>query len=116
MNNLSINELEKVTESEEIDNATKDVIHVFLDAINDWPVGVDSIELYEYEVKNFINQTTTEVNIKDFLKHINVIKNSWESESLTQLLEVFEFYDDGVSIKDIIDNLKSKIYPHLPQV
>jgi hypothetical protein len=49
---------------------------------------------------NNLLKMTQQKNIEEALNEINFTKHSWESESLTQVLEVFQFEKDGSSLKE----------------
>lgn len=109
MKTLIISDLENVQESKKIDSIIRKVVGILLTAINDWPSPVIDLENYELEVKIFIGSKTTKQKIKSALTQIDFSKNSWQAESLTQVIDVFEFYKDGMSLKEIITELKIKL-------
>ncbi len=98
-----INDLEKISE----------VIDLLLAAVNDWPNSVLSLESFESEVKDFIGNETVKQNVELALTKIDFSKQSWQAESLSQLIEVFKFYDEGISLKKIIENLRNIVPPLL---
>ena len=109
MKNLSVRKIERVIDNNEIDEKLRSIINIFLSSINDWPVDVLTLCEYEKEVESFIENNTTKKNIQKVLRKIDFSKNSWESESLTQILDVFQFYKEGLSLKEIIECLECKI-------
>jgi hypothetical protein len=109
MKNLIISELEQAQESKEISSIVREVIGVFLAAINDWPNPILKLEDYNLEVKSFIGGEVTKHKISLTLSQIDVSKNSWQAESLSQLSDVFKFYNEGVSLKEIIIDLEMKL-------
>lgn len=106
MKNLSIREIEKMMANNEINEKLRAIIDVFLSSINDWPVDVLTLCEYEKEVESFIKNNTTKKNIEKVLRKIDFSKNSWEAESLTQILDVFQFYKNGLSLREITERLE----------
>ena len=109
MMDLSIIDLEKMIEARKISDNIKIIIDVFLLAVNDWPNPILNLEDYESEVEKFINGITSKDEIEKTLSKIDFSKNAWQAESLSQMLDVFQFYKNGISLKEIIEDLKIKL-------
>ncbi len=103
-------EIEKKIENNEIAEGLSQVFKIILSSINDWPTSVLTLYDYEMQVEGFINNRTTKINIEKSLKAIDFSENSWQAESLTQILDVFQFYKSGYTLKKILDEAKNKIY------
>lgn len=103
MRDLFINDLEKV------EGDVRDVIDTLISAANDWPSQIARLEDYELEVSKFIGQEATAKAISSALTRIDYSIHSWQAESLSGLLDVFGFYGDNLSIKEIIEDLKTKL-------
>ena len=88
---------------------TRKVIDIFLSAINDWPNSILTFEDYESEVEKFINGVTTKNNLQNILNKIDFSINAWQAESLSQVIEVFQYYNENMSLKSIIEDLKMKL-------
>lgn len=106
---ILISEIEEKINEEFISNEIREIVDNFLSAINDWPNPVLSFEEYESEVYQFIDGETNKNNIEQSLKKNDFTINAWQSESLTQILEVFKFYREGFTLKQIIADLNSKL-------
>jgi hypothetical protein len=106
MNKLLISDIENLLEKENILKQRKEVFNIFISAINDWPKTFDNLDDYESDVNEFIQRVTKKVNIEDSLMKIDFNKNAWEAESLSQLLLLFDYYDEDLSLKEIIALLK----------
>jgi hypothetical protein len=106
MEKLLISDIEVYIVKEAISNYINDVIKIFLSAINDWPEDVSSLDDFELGVHSFISNNTTKRNIENSLENIDLSKYAWQSESMSQLLELFRYFKDGITLKDIIDELK----------
>ena len=104
---LSIKEIEKLITKEHIPTNTKKVLEIFLLSINDWPNTVDNLNDYELKIQRFINNTTTKSNIKSVLNNIDFSKYAWQAESLYELLEIYNYFDENVSLKEIISNVST---------
>ena len=109
MKKLEIIELEKVIELGKENTIIYNIIDILLNAINDWPNPIFNLDDYEVEVNNFIDGEPTKSKINLALSQINFSKNSWEAESLYQLVDVFQFYNEDISLKEIIIDLKMKL-------
>jgi hypothetical protein len=99
-----------ISDLEKMNSDVKEVVDVLMLAINDWPNQVVKLEDYEIEVSKFIGQEATAKGITLALTNIDYSVHSWQAESLSELLNVFNFYDDNVSLKEIIEGLKTKLH------
>ena len=106
---INIKEIEKSAKNIKLEHETRKIIEIFLAAINDWPNPVLTIEAYEKDLKNFIQGQTTQNNLFKSLKQIDFNKNSWEAESISQIIEVFKFYPKDFSLQEIVMNLREEI-------
>ena len=106
---MEISNLEKIKESESINPIIKDLIRGLLVAINDWPNPIVQLEDYELQVCKFIGGEITKNNLQDCLSQINLSKNAWHAESLSQLADVFNLYEYEISLKEVITNLGEKL-------
>lgn len=106
---LSIDDLEGELGNPAIDNQSKEVITIFLTAINDWPSPILTIEDYGLEVEKFVKGFVTKRKIEEALNDIDFSTEAWPSESLVQLLEVFQFYENDILLKTIISDLITKL-------
>ena len=79
-------------------NATE----TLLAAINEWPNSALTIEEYESQVEKFIGGPVTKERIQATLKNIDHSRNAWQAESLTQLVTVFKFFNEGIDLNEII--------------
>ena len=105
MKNLHIRDIEEAVSKNNVSSDLLGVVSVFLSAINDWPTSVLTFAEYEKEIELFIENETTKSNIEKKIKSISLNKNSWKAESLAQVLDVFQFYKEGLSLKKIIERL-----------
>lgn len=106
---LYLTQLEKLINLNIIDSDVKKIAQCFLLAINDWPEELFSLDDYEHSIKKLIKKKPNEENIKIFIERADYQKNSWEAESLSQLLDVYKLYDNTTSIKEIIEDVKIKL-------
>ncbi len=104
MQNIGIYELEKIQESESLNSFAKKAIDILLSSINDWPDTVFDLDSFETGVSDFIGGEVTKRKIKS--TKVDISKDAWKAESLSQLLELFKLYDESLSLKKIIIKLK----------
>jgi len=105
---LSVSYLEKIQESEKI-TAIKEIINILLAAINDWPIPIISLIDYEKEVYKLIGEDVSRKTMGEYVSNIDYSKNAWEGESLSQLIEIFNYYEDGKQLKEIFKEIQGKI-------
>jgi len=106
---LYIAKIEEALEADAINNELKKIVSIFLAAVNDWPDLILNFEDYELEIEKYLNCKTTKDFIMSSLERIDISKDAWRLESLSEILEVFKFYTDGISLKEIIEELKNKL-------
>ena len=107
---LQISKLIEIQEIIESKIFISKLVEIFLNSINDWPNSVVSLEDFELDVQNIIRTDVTQKSLEIFLSEINLTKNAWQAESLSQLIHIFDYYNDKVSLKEIIMDLKQKLY------
>ena len=105
---MDIEQLQKIGEKNNTPYEIKIAVKVFLLAINDWSKPIASLDEYEFLVQKFISSNTTKDNILTALESIDFRKNAWEGESLSQLIEVFDFFEEGLTLKEIIKKIKAQ--------
>jgi len=106
---LEIEKLNVIDFSNEANVEVAKIVTIFLESINDWPTKVLTLDDYELNIEKFIKNETNFINIEYALKKINYSSESWESESLYQIKEIFVYYKKGVNLKDIINDLKLRL-------
>jgi predicted DNA-binding protein YlxM (UPF0122 family) len=106
---LYVTQMEKLKELGILNNDIKKVVDIFLSALNDWPDTVLTFDDFESAVHDMIKDTTVKKNIEEFLKRVDLSKRAWEAESLSQIMEVYQFYNNDLTLKEIVDDLKTKM-------
>ena len=106
---LSVSCLEKVQESEKLTGVIKEIINILLTAINDWPVLVVNLVDYEKEVYKLMGEEISRETMEEYISNVDCSKNAWEGESLSQLIEVFNYYEEGKQLKEIFKEIQIKI-------
>jgi len=105
MINISVEELKQCNNKGE---EFKKIATILLESINDWPNEIITLEQFVNEVRYFIGNVPAKSSISLALDRIDYSVNSWQAESLSGLQDVFEFYRDGISLHDIIEDIGSK--------
>ena len=106
---LDINRLIEIQELNKVKTIILNLIEVILNSINDWPNSIERLEDFELEVRNVIGGEVTHKRLEIFLSKIDLSKNAWQAESLSQLLDIFNFYDSEISFREILIDLKQKL-------
>ncbi len=106
---LEINRLIEIQELNKVKTILLNLIEVLLNSINDWPNSIETLEDFEFEVRNVIGGEVVRKRLEIFLSEIDLSKNAWQAESLSQLLDIFNFYDNEVSLREILIDLKQKL-------
>ena len=88
---LYINKIDKLEEKGLIGGDIVEVLNIFLSAINDWPISVESLDDYEAQVHEFINAVTLKRNIEVSINEADLSKNALQAESLSQIIGIFEY-------------------------
>lgn len=73
-----------------------------LQSINDWPITILTTEDYISEIERKISSTADKDNIEKWINNVDVLSEAWYIESLGHLLEIYEYFDNDLSINDII--------------
>ncbi len=107
--NLKRIELEKVIEKNK-QSKICEICEILLQSLNDWSNDINELEVFDNEIKQFILADSTKKNIEKKLKNIDYSKYSWQSESLYGLLELFNYYENNISLTDIISLLRKDIF------
>jgi hypothetical protein len=106
---LEISNLQKVQASESVNPIIKEIIRGLLVAINDWPNPIAQLEDFELQVCKFIGSEVTKNNLRECLSQLNLSKNAWHAESLSELSDVFKLYGYEISLKEVIRDLRANL-------
>jgi hypothetical protein len=71
-------------------------------AITDYPLGISTTKELLSELYKKLESPITLNNLERYLSTIDVSKNTWEAESISSLLQLFEGYEEH-SLEQIID-------------
>ena len=106
---LSVSYLEKVQESGKLTKIIKEIISILLAAMNDWPTPIINLLDYEKEIYKLIGEEVTGKTMKEYISNIDYSKNAWEAESLSQLMEIFNYYEEGKQLKEVLKEIQEKV-------
>lgn len=111
---ITSEELIIALENDATESKFKSVAENLLEAINDWPTEnlSEPSELIS-ELKRQINGKLTRENIEEFVRTLNVEKDSWKIESLSYILEIFDFersenVDGKMELEMIIERIANR--------
>lgn len=108
MMSLSILKVEEMVENDKFSPKIKNGIEILLSAINDWTAPVNNLCDYNIAVQNFIESVVTKRNIEIALSKVDLSRFSWEAESLSSLIEVFDYFKEGNTLSEIINELQAQ--------
>lgn len=109
MMKLYVSNLENVLESKLLSDEEREVVNIFLAAINDWPYPIRSLEDYETSLRNFLGDIPKKDVINNSQQNSDLSKYAWQMESLAQISSIFNYYKDNTSLDEIIQILKKKL-------
>ncbi len=92
-NIMEIECLIDVLDNSETSEALKEFILALINSVRDWPDSLNTIEEFNLQVESFILNKVTKKNIEEKISKIDLLKNAWYVESLTQLIEVFDLFE-----------------------
>ena len=105
---LSIVFIENIS-GNDIDEKTKSVIDIFVRSVNDWPSEVVNLDEFISQLEEFINGAATKLSLEATLTKLDLKNNAWEAEAITHVLEVYQYYDEGLSLSEIINALTNDL-------
>lgn len=106
---LSVGHLEKIQESSKIKPAKKEILTIILSAINDWPTPIASLVNFEEEIYKLIGERIEKKSMVDYISKIDYSKKAWQAESLSQLIEVYNYYEENKLLKEIFNEIEENV-------
>lgn len=108
MNNLTLDFLESLDE-DLLKDELKSQIDILVHAINDWPNNVGSLEELESDLVLLIKRPLTQERVESALSSLTYQNDAWKIESLTQLLELFTYYEEDLTLNEIFSHIFEEI-------
>ncbi len=108
---LTFDELYDLLENQKItDNIDIQIAEKVIAAETDWIITIHSLNDFLVVLEKEIDGKTTKSNLEKLLKkyNSNLQKYSWEAESVSQLLDLFDFRD-GSDLRNIFFSLTERI-------
>ncbi|MCX8487130.1 MAG: hypothetical protein ORN53_08180 [Crocinitomicaceae bacterium] len=105
---ILICDLEKKQASEALSPRTREILTILPAAINDWPSPIVHLADFEKEIHHFIGNEMDRTKLKEVISLIEYSKHAWEAESLSQLIEIYSYYDEKKSLKEIFDEIEKQ--------
>jgi hypothetical protein len=109
---ISVDQLESLYEENKIEEINN-ILTILISAINDWPSNIFNLDEYLFEINYKLGHEANYLTIKKFIDFNNCVKFAWEIESLTQLLDIYNYYSKKNSLKEIFIEFENKIYYNL---
>jgi hypothetical protein len=88
--NYSISKIEEMVENEKFSTKMIPVVETLLSAVNDWSEPLDNF--YDYEIAVVFNY-------------------AWEAESLSYIIEIYDYFEEGITLKEVIDKVMQEQSP-----
>ena len=111
MNNLTFDKLFDLIEENRFENeANKRIAEKILEAERDWRISFESINEFISVLENAVDGTVTKSRLNKLMKKYkrNILQNAWEIESISYLLDIFEFTKE-TELRKIVNNLTEKV-------
>lgn len=105
---ILISVLEKNQASEVLSSRTREILTILLAAINDWPRPIVHLADFEKEIHHFTGNEMDRTKLKEVISKIDCSKHAWEAESLSQLIEIYSYYDEKKFLKEIFDEIEKQ--------
>lgn len=102
---LSINQLENFLASGQLNFKDEEMINKLCLALNDWPKRLNYLSEFESELYKLIGNKLNFNTIEKYLFNIDYNSNAWEAESLSQLLEIFDYFERDIELKNIFKEI-----------
>ena len=71
--------------------------------------GKNILEEYEKEIYMFVGGDIDRKKLEIFVSELDYSKYAWEAESLSQIVEVYNYYEEKKHLKDILKEIKEII-------
>ncbi|MDM1074143.1 hypothetical protein HX001_16790 [Empedobacter brevis] len=107
--NISIEYLEDICDSNILPLELQKVVEVILVSANDWPRQVDSLTEFENEIFNLTKIDNNKETLNYYISSLNILENAWVVESLSQLLEIYNYYNYKESLHSIFKDIAQKL-------
>jgi hypothetical protein len=105
----TINQLEKIIEKNYVTKEIKNILSIYLLAVNDWSTQVNYMTDFENEIFKFIGNEVDKHKLLVRISNIDYSKYAWEAESLSHLIEIYNYYDDNKPLIEIFNEIRNQI-------
>lgn len=106
---ISLEYLEDIKESGKLTKITQELVTIIVLAMNDWPSEVLSLADFETKIYTSIGEDLDKEKIEEYLINVDFTLNSWKAESICQLLEIYNYYDEGRTLKEIMKEIRDDL-------
>ncbi|MFB9864945.1 hypothetical protein [Rufibacter immobilis] len=116
---LTYKELSDAVDTEETDNKFRTAAEFLMQTVSDWP-KLDLLEPKDLieEIRNEVRSNLTFDNLEALLERLNTNdeKSTWKRESLSSLLELFDFEKKNIINKETeLETIIRKLTKHYRQ-
>jgi|GEM_PF-809044 len=108
MNNLTLDFLEYL-DGYFLKDELKSQINILVHVLNDWPTNVESLEELEKELVTLTKRPFTKKRIESSLSKLTYYNDAWKIESLTQLISLFAYYRNDLTLNEIFNQINEEI-------
>ena len=108
--NISYNKLFDFIDNDTAENNFKINADFLYSAMTDWSTGIEDTESLLYQLKKEVDGKLTYGNLDNYLKRLNLNRDSWKAEAVSSLLEMFDFerknlFDKNIELEIIVDKI-----------
>jgi hypothetical protein len=99
---MTVDQLYEFVENAVVDETNRQKIALLLEAMNDWPIEVQTTDAFFTEVKNFLKiDALTYQAVEAKMEGLDREGSAWQLEALTSLVQI-EHQDNSDSIDVVI--------------
>jgi len=100
---MKLEDLEELIEKVSDKSPSSIIAKLFLGAMTDWRTEINSLEQLENQISIFIKARPNYDSISNSLNNLDVTAYAWECESISQILELYNYFDKSMTLMEIIN-------------
>ncbi len=105
-NKINIEELQRLYDIE-LSESVRIKVELLITAVNDWPNPIYYLDEFAAAVTKFVEGEATKDNIVKALQEIDFSTDAWVAESLSSVINLYDYYSSGTTFKDIVEDINA---------